>query len=174
AGCWWWLRPSARLEPLRVPPTSTYVVEVGPCVRSRGHTPPGEAVTASGSLPPSGEMAQVDLWRRRALAAEGRVLEVTDAAWARVLPLLAEVLKLRLFRWLTDQRNHLIATQQAGTRQMIEMERRLGELQMQFQVRLQQDQDRIAELEREVAVKERTIRDLLRVQARSQSPSVEP
>ena len=82
------------------------------------------------------------------------------------MPLFTEVWKQRLFGWLTSQRSQLLASHEIGTQQVIELEHRLTELHGQFEERLRTTQQRVTELEQEIAAKERTIRDLLRAQVR--------
>ena len=104
-------------------------------------------------------------WQSRAARAEQRAEQAQTVIRAGLLPRLTELMRERLIAWLSAQRSGLIASHQAGTEQMVELEERLQRLQGHFHGQLQTRDERIASLEQEIAAKERLIEELLRAQA---------
>jgi hypothetical protein len=72
------------------------------------------------------------------------------------------MLRDKLFWKLISQHSRLLRNQQAGEKMMAEFEHRLAAVQSQFQSRIQIYEQRIDELRREVAIRER---ELLRMRA---------
>lgn len=81
-------------------------------------------------------------------------------------PQLSRFLRERLVAWLSFQRRALLASHEAGTQQVLQLEARLRQVQGQFQDHLRSREERIADLEQEIRSKEKIIRDLLRTQVR--------
>jgi TolA-binding protein len=75
-------------------------------------------------------------------------------------------LRERLVAWLSFQRSTLLSSHELGTKQVLELESRLTQVQGQFKERLRNQEERIAELQQEIQGKEKIIRDLLRTQVR--------
>jgi hypothetical protein len=147
--------------------SSSLVLDVGPF---RGQSdsvslPPhgGESYSAS---TPDASGSQATLWQARAVQAEQRAKRVTELFGRGLRPQLNRLLGERLIAWLSFQRSALLQSHELGTRQVLELESRLHQVQGQFQERLRSREDRIADLERDIQTKERIIRDLLRAQAR--------
>jgi hypothetical protein len=174
AGSWWLRRVRTRTVASNPFPASTFVVEVGPTPGGRARIAVDQATTATNSAGPGEREAQVELWQQRALLAEERARQAAVQTRERLMPLFTEVLKLRLFTWLSAQRNYLLTSHEVGTQQVMQMTQRVSEIQSEFEGRLQTSQQRISELEQDIAAKERTIRDLLRVQVRMSRQSSEP
>jgi ABC-type cobalamin transport system ATPase subunit len=77
------------------------------------------------------------------------------------MPHLARVLRDRLLWKLLTHRSQLLNTQQSSAKVMAEFEQRLALVQSQFQDRVQAYERRIADLERELALKDKLNRELL-------------
>ena len=75
---------------------------------------------------------------------------------------LAHLLRDKLVQRLFSQRTHLLAVQRTATTQAAEMEEQLAKIQTQMQDRFKAYEQRIAELEKELAVTEGEKRDLVR------------
>ena len=75
---------------------------------------------------------------------------------------LAHLLRDKLMQRLFSQRTDLLATQRTAATHAAEMEEQLSRIQTQMQNRFDSYQQRIAELEKELAVTEGEKRDLLR------------
>jgi hypothetical protein len=109
---------------------------------------------------------QAALWQTRAIQAEQRARQMAGLFTNGLRPQLSRLLRDRLIAWLHFQRHALLTSHEAGTNQVLQLETRLQEIQGQFQGRLRNREERIAELERDLRVKEKMIRDLLRAQGR--------
>ena len=109
---------------------------------------------------------QSALWQDRAVQGDSRSRALPGAFARRLRPQLSRLLRDRLIAWLHFQRHALLASHEVGTQQVLQLENRLQEIQGQFQTRLRGREDRIVELERDLATKEKLIRDLLRAQVR--------
>lgn len=121
-----------------------------------------------------GAIGQATLWRARALQAELRANQARAIVRSGVMPQLGRLMRERLIAWLSSQRGQLLASHEAGTQQVFELEERLQKIQTQFQDRMQTREQRIAELEQEILAKEKIIRDLLRAQVRLASQANQP
>ena len=111
------------------------------------------------------------VWQARALQAEERASQAIGAARTGLTPHLGRLLKHRLIAWLSSQRSQLLTSHEVGTQQVLELEERLVKIQGDFQERLRSREERITNLEQEILVKEKTIRDLLRAQVRMANES---
>jgi len=94
--------------------------------------------------------------------------EHADPVRAGLLAHLRGLMREKLFAWLSQQRHQLIDSHEAGTKQVLGLEERLEKIQEQFQDRLISQEERIAELDREVQAKDKVIRDVL--EEKSQQP----
>lgn len=79
-----------------------------------------------------------------------------------LLPHLARMMMSRLVQALISQRAHLLDSQQAASVRVQELEARLGKVQENLQKRLASYENRIADLERQLAIKEEENRELIR------------
>ena len=82
-----------------------------------------------------------------------------------LMPQFVRLMREKILQRLTSQRAHLIDSHVAGTMQVLELEERLEKIQSQFQARLTAREQRVAELEKELAAKDNFIRELLKAQA---------
>jgi hypothetical protein len=81
---------------------------------------------------------------------------------ANVMPHLQRLMRERVVQWLSRQRTQLLDAQDQGTTQVLEMQVRLERIKEQFQKRLVEQQQRIADLDTALRSKERIIKELLR------------
>jgi hypothetical protein len=85
------------------------------------------------------------------------------APWrAALMPHLARWMMDKLVQVLLAQRAHLLGTQQSAALQVVELEQRLTKIQEQVQVRFDAYEDRINDLEKQLALKEQENRELIR------------
>ena len=113
--------------------------------------------------------AEAEMWQARALDAEQQVEETHAHVRAGLLQRLHGLFRDRLVVWLSAQRGKLLATQDTGTQQVLELEERLQRIQGNFQEQIRGRDQRITELEQEIQAKEKLIRKLLL--ARANPPS---
>jgi hypothetical protein len=85
--------------------------------------------------------------------------EPVDAIRAGLIPLLRRLMREKLFLWLSHQRRQLLDSHETGTAQVLGLEERLEKIQDQFQGRLIAQEERIAELDKELQAKERIINE---------------
>jgi hypothetical protein len=104
---------------------------------------------------------QTASWPARAQLDSGRA-ELTERA--RLMPHLSRLMREKLFVWLSSQRSRLLDSHETGTRQVLSLEERLERIQGQFQQRLIAQEERIAELEKEIQTKEKIIRSFHKLQ----------
>lgn len=105
--------------------------------------------------------SDVPIWRQRTLKTELRVDDAQAAARDRLMPHLARMMKDKLLWRLLAQRSQTIQVHDASARVVAELEQRLALIQSHFESRVQSYENRIAELERELAAKESITRELL-------------
>jgi hypothetical protein len=108
-----------------------------------------EATTASGN-------AQNALWRSASAPVEAHP---EDALRAGLMSHFRRLMREKLFYWLNRQRTQLIESHETGTKKVLGLEERLEKIQDQFQDRLVAQEERIAELNRELQAKERAARE---------------
>ncbi|MCU0783759.1 MAG: FHA domain-containing protein [Verrucomicrobia bacterium] len=106
--------------------------------------------------------ANTRAWQQRALAAERRAERAHAAIRSGVLSQLALWLRHTFVQGLISQRLQMLDAQQSAAAEMAELERRLDELHAPLQERLRSYEQRIAELEKSLAVKGEENRELLR------------
>lgn len=83
------------------------------------------------------------------------------------MPQLQRLMRERVVQWLSRQRTQLIDAQEQGTSQVLELQVRLERIKEQFQKRLLEQQQRIADLDTALRSKERIIKELLRARPSS-------
>lgn len=77
---------------------------------------------------------------------------------ADVVPHIRQLLREKLFQWLSGQRQQLLQSQDTGTAQVMGLEERLDKLRGQFQNRLIEQEQRIAQMDRELEEKKRLLK----------------
>ena len=85
-----------------------------------------------------------------------------DETRAGLMPHLKRLMREKLFVWLSHQRTQLIDSHETGTQKVLGLEERLEKIQDQFQDRLIEQQQRIAELDKELQAKEKLISENLK------------
>ena len=104
-----------------------------------------------------------DEWRRRALEAEARAEQAQAALKASLSPQLAQSLKEAVVQGLAAQRNELLQAQQSAASEIAQLVHRLDELKAPMQDRLRSYEERIGELERDLAERNEENRELLKL-----------
>lgn len=110
-------------------------------------------------------------WQTRALDAEQRVEETTAHVRTGLLHHLQSLVRDRWVGWLAAQRGKLLASHHTGAEQVLELEERLQKIQGHFEEQIQNRDQRITELEREIQAKETLIRKLLLARTNPSNPS---
>jgi len=121
---------------------------------------------ASASLERPAGMDQAD-WQQRALSAERRAAQSAEVIRTGLLPHLAFWLKTKLVRGLMSERSHLLRIQQMAERELVELDKRLAQLQAPLEERLRCYEQRIIELEHQLAVQGHQNRELIRAKIES-------
>lgn len=98
---------------------------------------------------------------------------VNDELRAHLIPHLVRGLMNRLVRGLITQRSELIRTQETGTEQLADLEQRLDQINHRLQTRQAAYEQRIAELEKELAAAEEENRELIRAKIREARQNLE-
>ena len=80
-------------------------------------------------------------------------------ARAGLMPHLRQLMREKLFLWLSNQRSQLIDSHENGTAKVLGLEERLGKIKDQFQDRLIAQEQRIAEMDRELREKEKLLNE---------------
>lgn len=101
-------------------------------------------------------------WRDRALAAEARAQKATAMLRASLLPHLARWMMNELVQRLLSQRSHLLTGQQKAEREVAELAARLEEVHAPLEDRLRAYEQRIAQLEADLAAKGEQNVDLIK------------
>lgn len=78
-------------------------------------------------------------------------------ARAALVPHLRQLMREKLFQWLSNQRSQLLDSHENGTAQVLGLEERLGKIRDQFQDKLIAQEQRIAEMDRELKEKEKQL-----------------
>ena len=117
---------------------------------------PAALDSARAPLAELGEGGPTD-WQGRAHKAEERAQKASAAVREGLMAQLVRLMRDKLFQGLNSQRAHLIDSHVSGTMQVLELEERLEKIQSQFQARLDDRERRVAELEKELAAKEKFI-----------------
>jgi 7TM-HD extracellular len=116
----------------------------------------------SGSELPSCDHANHEEWRRRAIAAEQRAQQATAIVRAGMLSHLARYLSTELVKKLIAQRSDLIDGQQQAAERVEALAGRLENLEMPVRESEQFYQQRIAELEKQLAESNELNRSLIK------------
>jgi hypothetical protein len=101
-------------------------------------------------------------WQQRAVVAEQRTEQLQTAARSGLLAHLSQWLSRMLTQRLLSQRRLLLESQDNAASEMAALEARLEKVQAPLQVRLAAYEHRIAELEKELAVRGEENRELLK------------
>ncbi len=131
---------------------TTYVNRLATDASSGGQVTQAPTETASSDVP---------LWRQRALEAERRAEQAKAVAKDRLMPHLARMMKDKLLWRLLAQRSQTIRIHDASAKVVAELEQRLAVIQSHFESRVQSYENRIAELERDLAAKDSINHELL-------------
>jgi hypothetical protein len=123
-----------------------------------------------GEAPEGGDAAE---WKVRALFAEQRAAQTSEVLRAGLLPQMAQWLKQKLVRGLMADRTHLMRIQYAAELELAELDQRLARLHAPLEERLKIYQERIAELERQLAIKGEENRELIKAKIESTRKKIE-
>ena len=94
--------------------------------------------------------------------------EHADPVRAGLMAHLRRLMREKLFVWLSHQRTHLIDSHETGTRQVLGLEERLEKITEKFQNRLISQEERIAEMDKELQAKDKLIRDAMKAKDRQE------
>ncbi len=86
---------------------------------------------------------------------------------AALVPHLRQLMREKLFQWLSNQRSQLLDSHENGTAQVLGLEERLGKIRDQFQDKLVAQEQRIAEMDRELREKERLLKQSQKAETQS-------
>ena len=100
-------------------------------------------------------------WQERAMAAEQRAVRAAHLIRSGLTPHLARLMKDQLVWTLRAQRNEMVSAQDSAATLMTEMEQRLEQIQADFESRVGSYEERIAELEQELATRAEINRELI-------------
>jgi len=117
--------------------------------------PPEQGFVSGPSAP--ADNAHDTLWQTP--HAHVRTQEPADPSRAGFMPHLRRLMREKLFMWLNHQRSHLIDSHETGTMAVLGLEERLEKIKDQFQDRLIAQEQRIAELDKELQAKEQIIKE---------------
>lgn len=112
-------------------------------------------------------------WQQRALAAEQRAATLQNAARAGLITHLQQWFSRMLTQRLISQRRLLLETHDNAATEMAALEARLQKVQAPLQVRLAAYEHRIAELEKELAVRGEETRELLKAKIETMRKQLE-
>jgi hypothetical protein len=101
-------------------------------------------------------------WKQRALVAEAMAGQHGQKLREKLMPELLDFAKQSLVQGLYAQRSALLETQQVAQKTLEELEGRLAALQLPSPERIRAYEQRIAELEKEVAAQGENVRELTR------------
>ena len=101
-------------------------------------------------------------WKQRALVAEAMAGQHGQILREKLMPELLDFAKQSLVQGLYAQRSALIETQQMAQKTLEELEGRLASLQLSSPERIRAYEQRIAELEKEVATQGENVREVTR------------
>lgn len=163
-----WRRWSKSLMPAR---------RVANAVAVDFHPEPATGPRLPGGRRPAGMLKEEEddgpeavAWQQRALKAEQRARRATTLAQSGLKPHLLGLMREKLVWWLNSQRSHLLDSHETGTAQVMELEERLERIQAQFRERLVARDQRITELEQEIAAREQAIQGLLKARENPGGP----
>jgi 7TM-HD extracellular len=121
-------------------------------------------------MPVGGEPGE---WQQRALVAEQRTENLQNAARAGLLAHMSQWFSRMLTQRLISQRRMLLETHDNAATEMAALEARLQKVQAPLQVRLAAYEHRIAELEKELAVRGEENRELLKAKIETMRKQLE-
>jgi len=108
-------------------------------------------------------LTETESWRERALAAERRSSKLTHAIRIRLVPHLARWLAHKLVSQLISNRKQLLALQEQAEAEITALECRLEQISAPFQARVRAYEERIAQLERQLAARDEQNGELIRM-----------
>lgn len=151
-------------------PGDAVFVEVGP-IGARPENPAsvaGEQAVVSEATTSTDNAHNVHnaLWRTPRIDFGNQ--EHADPVRAGLMAHLRRLMREKLFAWLSHQRSHLIDSHETGTKHVLGLEQRLEKIKEQFQDRLISQEERIAEMDKELQAKERLIRDAMKAKDRQE------
>jgi len=146
--------------------------------RRRLSAPRSLLPSALRALPPAGGTSPAPRAAPRVLAAGALTEPEAQALREKVVSDLTEYAKERLVQGLYSQRLELALTQQKAQQALVELEARLAALHLPMQQRIAAYEERVAELEKQLATREGEMRELIEatlllVRGRLQSARVE-
>lgn len=112
-------------------------------------------------------------WQQRALVAEQRTETLQNATRAGLISHLQQWFSRMLTQRLISQRRMLLETHDNAASEMAALEERLQKVQAPLQVRLAAYEHRIAELEKELAVRGEETRELLKAKIETMRKQLE-
>jgi hypothetical protein len=112
-------------------------------------------------------------WQQRALVAEQRTETLQNAARSGLISHLQQWFSRMLTQRLISQRRMLLETHDNAAAEMAALEARLQKVQAPLQVRLAAYEHRIAELEKELAVRGEETRELLKAKIETMRKQLE-
>jgi len=108
------------------------------------------------------QTTNVEQWRRQMDETEQRIMKALAIVRAGLAPHLAHLLTNELVQELLSQRAHLLNTQQVAELVVTQLELRFARIQNQSEERLQLYEQRIADLEKELAARSEENRELIK------------
>jgi len=112
-------------------------------------------------------------WRARALAAEARAEKATALLRAKLMPQMARWMMTEVVQRLLSHRSELVTSQNQAEQEVSALEKRLEQLHAPLADRRHAYEQRIAELERELAAKGEENRELLQARIASARKKLE-
>jgi len=154
-----WRRQRRALVPIRAA-NNAVVVDFASETEGPATLEPGRAPLAE-----LGEGSRAE-WEGRATKAEEPAPKASASAREGMMAQLIRLMRDKVFQGLSSQRAQLIDSHVSGTMQVLELEERLEKIQSQFQARLDDRERRVAELEKELAAKEKFIAEYTKAKVR--------
>jgi hypothetical protein len=111
------------------------------------------------------------LWQTPSVRLGTSQPESSKDARAGLVPHLRQLMREKLFQWLSNQRSQLIDSHEAGTAKVLGLEERLGKIRDQFQDRMIAQEQRIAEMDRELQEKEKLLNESRKPKPESGDPT---
>ena len=129
---------------------------------SGGGAPPLSLARLTAPAGAATDSLTAEEWKQRALVAEAMAGQHGQILREKLMPELLDFAKQSLVQGLYAQRSALIETQQMAQKTLEELEGRLAALQLPSPERIRAYEQRIAELEKEVATQGENVRELTR------------
>lgn len=142
---------------LRRPPEAVFVEMKSSPTSAAPVQRAGDAILSSPTT--ATDNAHNGVWQAPSVRMEPPEHGKSNDPRAEVVPHIRQLLREKLFQWLSGQRQQLLQSQDAGTAQVMGLEERLDKLRGQFQDRLIQQEKRIEEMDRELEEKKRQLKE---------------